>query len=146
MFYWHLSADIIKPFLVVWWAIKEITSHLANSVSVWFYLQFFVFFYTILTINYIITKIRIKAIKSGKILIKSTWFISAFIVQWISDSSTFDLRKFFDLRKNFTVPKILAHKMFDLRKISRTPFFDLREKNQAFWGKKGNIWQKNTQT
>jgi len=44
----------------------------------------------------------------------------------------FDLRKFFDLRKNFTVPKILVHKLFDLRKISRTPFFDLREKNQAF--------------
>ena len=37
----------------------------------------------------------------------------------------FDLRKFFDLRKNFTVPKILVHKMFDLSKISRTPFFDL---------------------
>ena len=32
--------------------------------------------------------------------------------------------------------------MFDLRKISRTPFFDLRKKNQAFWGKKGNFWQK----
>ena len=46
--------------------------------------------------------------------------------------STFDLRKFFDLRKNFTVPKILVYKMFDLRKISRTPFFDLRKKNQAF--------------
>ena len=38
----------------------------------------------------------------------------------------------FDLRKNFTVPKILVHKMFDLRKISRTPFFDLRKKNQVF--------------
>ena len=64
------------------------------------------------------------------------------VVQWIFDLSTFDLRKFFDLRKNFTVPKILVHKMFDLRKISRTPFFDLRKKNQAFWGKKGNFWQK----
>ena len=48
-------------------------------------------------------------------------------------------RKFFDLRKNFTVPKILVHKMFDLRKISRTPFFDLRKKNQAFSGKKDNF-------
>ena len=44
----------------------------------------------------------------------------------------FDLRKFFNLRKSFTVPKILVHKMFDLRKISRAPFFDLRKKNQAF--------------
>ena len=32
--------------------------------------------------------------------------------------------------------------MFDLGKISRTPFFDLRKKNQAFLGKKGNFWQK----
>ena len=63
-------------------------------------------------------------------------------VQWIFDLSMFYLRKFFDLRKNFPVPKILLHKMFDLRKISRTPFFDLRKKNQAFWGKKGNFWQK----
>ena len=54
------------------------------------------------------------------------------ILQWIFDLSTFVLRKFFDLRKNFTVPKILVHKMFDLRKISRNPFFDLRKKNQAF--------------
>ena len=39
----------------------------------------------------------------------------------------FDSRKFFDLRKTFTVPKILVHKMFDIdiRKISRTPFLDL---------------------
>ena len=44
----------------------------------------------------------------------------------------FDLRKFFDLRKNFTVPEILVHKMFDLRKISRTPFFDLRKKIKHF--------------
>ena len=44
------------------------------------------------------------------------------------DLSMFDLRKFFDLWKNFTVPKILVHKIFDLRKISRTPFFDLRKK------------------
>ena len=50
----------------------------------------------------------------------------------IFDLSMFDLRKFFDLRKNFTVPKILVHKIFDLRKISRTPLFDLRKKNQAF--------------
>ena len=69
-------------------------------------------------------------------------YIKVNSVQWIFDLSTFDLRKFFDLRKNFTVPKILVHKMFDLRKISRTPFFDLRKKNQAFWGKKGNFWQK----
>ena len=60
-----------------------------------------------------------------------------FVVQWI-----FDLRKFFDLRKNFTVPKILVHKLFDLRKISKTPFLDLRKKNWAFWGKKGNFCQK----
>ena len=32
--------------------------------------------------------------------------------------------------------------MFDLRKISRTPIFDLRKKNQAFSGKKGIFWQK----
>ena len=32
--------------------------------------------------------------------------------------------------------------MFDLRKISRTQFFDVRKKNQAFLGKKGNFWQK----
>ena len=51
-------------------------------------------------------------------------------------------KKFFDLRKNFIVPKILVHKMFDLRKISRNPFFDLWKKNQAFWAKKGNFWQK----
>ena len=54
----------------------------------------------------------------------------------------FDLRKFFNLRKNFTIPQILIHKILDLRKISRTPFFDLRKKNQAFCGKKGNFWQK----
>ena len=64
------------------------------------------------------------------------------LVQWIFDLSTFDLGKFFDLRKNFTVPKILVHKMFDLRKVSRAPFFDLRKKNWAFWGKKGNFCQK----
>ena len=51
-------------------------------------------------------------------------------------------KDFFDLRNNFTVPKSLVHKMFDLGKISRTPSFDLRKKNQAFWGKKGNFWQK----
>ena len=51
----------------------------------------------------------------------------------------FDLRKFFDLRKNFTVPKILVHKMFDISKISRTPFFDLRKENHGFLGKKGNF-------
>ena len=57
-------------------------------------------------------------------------------LQWIFYLSTFDLRK------NYTVPKILVHQMFDLRKISKTPFFNLRKKNQAFWGKKGNFWQK----
>ena len=51
----------------------------------------------------------------------------------------------FDLRKNFSVPKIFVHKMFDLRKVSRTPFFDLRKKNYRFWGKKGNFWLKNAQ-
>ena len=58
--------------------------------------------------------------------------IEIFVVQLIFDLSTFDLRKFFDLRKNFTVPKILVHKMFDLRKISRTPFFYLSKKKQAY--------------
>ena len=42
----------------------------------------------------------------------------------------FDLRKFFDLSKNFTVPKILV--MFDLSKIFRPPFFDLRKENSKF--------------
>ena len=51
------------------------------------------------------------------------------VLQCIFDLSTFDLRKFFVLRKNFTVPKILVYK---IRKISRTPFFDLRKKNRAF--------------
>ena len=57
-------------------------------------------------------------------------------VQWIFNLSTFNLRKF------FTVPKILVHKKFDLRKITRNPFLNVRRKNQAFWGKKGNFWQK----
>ena len=67
------------------------------------------------------------------------------MVQWIFDSNRFDLRKFYDLRKNSTVPKILVHKMFDLRKISRTPFFDLEEKSSILrW--KGQLLAKNTQT
>ena len=67
------------------------------------------------------------------------------VVQWIFDLSMFDLRKFFDLRKNFTVPKILVHKMFDLSKISKTPFFDLRKKICGFWSKKCNFWFRNSQ-
>ena len=67
------------------------------------------------------------------------------ILQWIFDLSTFVLRKFFDLRKNFTVPKILVHKFFDLRKISRTTFFDLRKKICGFWSKKAYFWFRNFQ-
>ena len=73
------------------------------------------------------------------------WNLSMYVVQWIFDLSMFDLRKFFDLRKNFTVPKILVHKMFDLRKISRTPFFDLRKETCGFSGEKGNFWFRNSQ-
>ena len=51
----------------------------------------------------------------------------------------FDLRKVFDLRKNFTIAKILVHKMFDLSKISRTPFFKLRKEICGFGSKKGNF-------
>ena len=90
----------------------------------------------------------IQTLKTQNYSLKQIWFkaqlltLINLVVQCIFDLSMFYIRKFFDLRKNFTVPKILVHKMFDLRKISRTPFFDLRKKNQAFGGKKGNFWQK----
>ena len=82
----------------------------------------------------------IQTLKTQNYSLKQIWFkaqlltfdLINLVVQCIFDLSTFYIRKFFDLRKNFTVPKILVHKMFDLRKVSRTPFFDLRKKNQAF--------------
>ena len=40
---------------------------------------------------------------------------------------------------NMRVQWIFDLSMFDLRKVSRNPFFDLRKKNQAYWGKNGKI-------
>ena len=57
------------------------------------------------------------------------------VLQCIFDLSTFDLRKFFDLKKNFTVPKILVHKMFDLRKIFVAPKdFPVMPEGEKHWG------------
>ena len=47
----------------------------------------------------------------------------------------------FRFKEECRCSKILVHKIFYLRKIYRTPFFDLSKKNQAFWGKIGNFWQ-----